>query len=168
MVQNKSVVIESVAYSGIQIRFYAVRPILLIMIVECFTWQALTCEWHKCKSVLAHANVIISCISRDVFFGSALPHRSSLRNLTLVVGQHYLQKTFFLQNVDALATQDAQHKMALRGMNTKLFLFSISLEKKWSLATNFIVNCKLYQTSCAFCALRSNFSCCTCHWGTWV
>lgn len=50
--------------------------------------------------------------------------------------------------------------MTLGGMNTKLFSFSISLEKEWSLATNFIVNCKLQLTCCAFCALRSNFSWC--------
>jgi len=155
-------------YSSIQVRFYVVRPILLIMIVECFTWQALTCEWHKCKSFLEHANVIISCISRDVFFfSSALPHRSSLRNLTLVVGQYYPSKKHLsakCRRTDyaGCSTQDGfrrdEHK-------TLLILY---LSGK-GMVLSYKLYCELQTIANLLCFLCSSIQLfVVCRWGTWV
>jgi len=76
---------------------FTAQPIHLIMIVVCFTRQELTCEWRHCKrgSSACESNHFLR-LSRWVFSGSALPHQTSLRNLTLVVGRHYTSHNIFL------------------------------------------------------------------------
>ena len=147
---------------------FTVQPIHLIMIVVCFTRQELTCEWRHCKrgSSACESNHFLR-LSRWVFSGSALPHRTSLRNLTLVVGRHYTSHNIFLQNIDtSVPMMYVQHKngftteehitqngftmeehILLRGAD---YLSRTLLQAMVPTNLNFIVNCKLYLTCYAF------------------
>lgn len=56
---------------------------------------------------------------KTILPGSALPRQSTLRNLTLVVGQHYTSENIFLQNIDILTTHDGFALKDYRYSNTK-------------------------------------------------